>query len=74
MDKMFATSAGDSRGGNVTFSSFGQPTQVGDFVLGQEIGRGSFATVYKGHHTVQLSDGILASVLRLRLPCRMVDN
>lgn len=34
----------------------GQPAMgsiVGDFHLGQEIGRGSFAVVFKGHHLVR---------------------
>jgi serine/threonine-protein kinase ULK/ATG1 len=29
-----------------------EATQVGDYIVEYEIGRGSFATVYKGHHKV----------------------
>ena len=32
-----------------------EASQVGDYIVEYEIGRGSFATVYKGHHKVGLA-------------------
>lgn len=41
-----SSAAGASQAGHKTF-------QVGDYVIGSEIGKGSFATVYKCYHTVR---------------------
>jgi len=44
---MAARPSGGNNGGGVQ-----NDLVVGHYRIGSEIGRGSFATVYKGHHTV----------------------
>lgn len=46
---------GSGSGTTATGSGSGHKDRVGDYVLGGEIGRGSFATVYKGYKSVSTS-------------------
>ncbi|KAF9899381.1 Serine/threonine-protein kinase, partial [Lobosporangium transversale] len=48
--------------------------QVGDYIVEQEIGRGSFATVYKGHHRVTKELVAIKSVLRSKLTKKLLEN
>ncbi|KAI8358657.1 kinase-like domain-containing protein [Mortierella sp. GBAus27b] len=47
---------------------------VGDYVVEHEIGRGSFATVYKGYHKVTKEAVAIKSVLRSKLTKKLLEN
>ncbi|KAG0202226.1 Serine/threonine-protein kinase [Mortierella sp. GBA30] len=51
-----------------------EATQVGDYVVEYEIGRGSFATVYKGYHRVTKEPVAIKSVLRSKLTKKLLEN
>ncbi|KAF9437088.1 Serine/threonine-protein kinase [Entomortierella beljakovae] len=51
-----------------------QTTQVGDYIVEHEIGRGSFATVYKGHHRITKDPVAIKSVLRSKLTKKLLEN
>ncbi|KAF9119390.1 Serine/threonine-protein kinase [Mortierella sp. 14UC] len=51
-----------------------EATQVGDYIVEHEIGRGSFATVYKGHHRVTKEPVAIKSVLRSKLTKKLLEN
>ncbi|KAG0301132.1 Serine/threonine-protein kinase [Dissophora globulifera] len=48
--------------------------QVGDYVVEYEIGRGSFATVYKGYHKTTKEPVAIKSVLRSKLTKKLLEN
>ncbi|KAJ1910143.1 Serine/threonine-protein kinase [Tieghemiomyces parasiticus] len=48
--------------------------RVGDYVLGTEIGRGSFATVYKGYNKVTSQTVAIKSVGRSQLTKKLLEN
>ncbi|KAG0313001.1 Serine/threonine-protein kinase [Dissophora globulifera] len=48
--------------------------QVGDYVVEYEIGRGSFATVYKGYHKATKEPVAIKSVLRSKLTKKLLEN
>lgn len=47
-----AAAGGSDAAGSGTGSGSGHKDRIGDYHLGGEIGRGSFATVYKGYKSV----------------------
>ncbi|KAG0010988.1 Serine/threonine-protein kinase, partial [Entomortierella chlamydospora] len=47
---------------------------VGDYIVEHEIGRGSFATVYKGHHRITKESVAIKSVLRSKLTKKLLEN
>ncbi|EEB09058.1 ULK/ULK protein kinase Atg1 [Schizosaccharomyces japonicus yFS275] len=47
---------------------------VGPYTIGSEIGRGSFATVYKGRHSVTKEAVSIKSVLRKKLTKKLLEN
>lgn len=50
-------------------------TSIGDYVIGPEIGKGSFATVYKGHHCRTHAAVAVKSVVRSKLKSKkLVEN
>ncbi|KAF9087797.1 Serine/threonine-protein kinase, partial [Mortierella sp. AM989] len=49
-------------------------TLVGDYIVEHEIGRGSFATVYKGHHRITKESVAIKSVLRSKLTKKLLEN
>ncbi|RIB16110.1 kinase-like domain-containing protein [Gigaspora rosea] len=49
-------------------------TSVGDYIVGSEIGRGSFATVYKGFHKKNKNLVAIKSVLRSKLTKKLLEN
>ncbi|KAI1314619.1 Serine/threonine-protein kinase [Mortierella claussenii] len=49
-------------------------SQVGDYVVEHEIGRGSFAIVYKGYHRVTKESVAIKSVLRSKLTKKLLEN
>ncbi|KAF9325491.1 Serine/threonine-protein kinase [Podila minutissima] len=51
-----------------------EATQVGDYIVEYEIGRGSFATVYKGHHKTTKEPVAIKSVLRSKLTKKLLEN
>ncbi|KAF9106999.1 Serine/threonine-protein kinase [Mortierella sp. GBA35] len=51
-----------------------EATQVGDYIVEHEIGRGSFATVYKGHHKVTKEPVAIKSVLRSKMTKKLLEN
>ncbi|KAG0270902.1 Serine/threonine-protein kinase [Linnemannia exigua] len=51
-----------------------EATQVGDYIVEYEIGRGSFATVYKGHHRVTKEPVAIKSVLRSKMTKKLFEN
>ncbi|KAG0380146.1 Serine/threonine-protein kinase [Mortierella sp. AD032] len=51
-----------------------EATQVGDYIVEYEIGRGSFATVYKGHHRVTKEPVAIKSVLRSKMTKKLLEN
>ncbi|KAG0050369.1 Serine/threonine-protein kinase ulk2, partial [Linnemannia elongata] len=51
-----------------------EATQVGDYIVEYEIGRGSFATVYKGHHRLTKEPVAIKSVLRSKLTKKLLEN
>ncbi|KAG0352791.1 Serine/threonine-protein kinase, partial [Gamsiella multidivaricata] len=51
-----------------------EATQVGDYIVEHEIGRGSFATVYKGYHRVTKEPVAIKSVLRSKLTKKLLEN
>ncbi|KAF9186551.1 Serine/threonine-protein kinase [Haplosporangium sp. Z 767] len=57
-----------------TAKSAPETSQVGDYVVEQEIGRGSFATVYKGYHKVTKEPVAIKSVLRSKLTKKLLEN
>ncbi|KAJ1652620.1 Serine/threonine-protein kinase [Dispira simplex] len=48
--------------------------RVGDYVLGTEIGRGSFATVYKGYNKVTSETVAIKSVSRSQLTKKLLES
>ncbi|KAJ1968928.1 Serine/threonine-protein kinase [Dispira parvispora] len=48
--------------------------RVGDYVLGTEIGRGSFATVYKGYNKVTSETVAIKSVARSQLTKKLLES
>ncbi|KAJ1972538.1 Serine/threonine-protein kinase [Dimargaris xerosporica] len=48
--------------------------RVGDYVLGTEIGRGSFATVYKGYNKLTNATVAIKSVSRSQLTKKLLEN
>ncbi|KAF8945725.1 Serine/threonine-protein kinase [Haplosporangium gracile] len=57
-----------------TVKAVSEATQVGDYIVEYEIGRGSFATVYKGHHRVTKEPVAIKSVLRSKLTKKLLEN
>ncbi|GJJ68172.1 serine/threonine-protein kinase ULK2 [Entomortierella parvispora] len=51
-----------------------ETTQVGDYIVEYEIGRGSFATVYKGFHKSTKEPVAIKSVLRSKLTKKLLEN
>ncbi|KAF9354257.1 Serine/threonine-protein kinase [Mortierella sp. AD094] len=51
-----------------------QVNQVGDYIVEHEIGRGSFATVYKGYHRITKESVAIKSVLRSKLTKKLLEN
>ncbi|KAG0049829.1 Serine/threonine-protein kinase [Gryganskiella cystojenkinii] len=51
-----------------------ETTQVGDYIVEYEIGRGSFATVYKGYHKFTKEPVAIKSVLRSKLTKKLLEN
>ncbi|KAF9980750.1 Serine/threonine-protein kinase [Mortierella antarctica] len=51
-----------------------ETSQVGDYIVEYEIGRGSFATVYKGYHRVTKEPVAIKSVLRSKLTKKLLEN
>ena len=50
-------------------------TTIGDYTLGPEIGKGSFATVYKCHHSKTHAAVAVKSVVRSKLKSKkLVEN
>ncbi|KAG0252225.1 Serine/threonine-protein kinase [Mortierella polycephala] len=57
-----------------TAKSTPETSQVGGYVVEHEIGRGSFATVYKGYHKVTKEPVAIKSVLRSKLTKKLLEN
>ncbi|KAG9293853.1 hypothetical protein G9A89_019191 [Geosiphon pyriformis] len=51
-----------------------EPPSVGNYFVGVEIGRGSFATVYKGHHKKTHAVVAIKSVSRSKLTKKLLEN
>ncbi|KAF9374260.1 Serine/threonine-protein kinase [Podila verticillata] len=51
-----------------------EASQVGDYIVEYEIGRGSFATVYKGYHKTTKEPVAIKSVLRSKLTKKLLEN
>nr|CAG8571237.1 1539_t:CDS:10 [Entrophospora candida] len=47
---------------------------VGNYIVGNEIGRGSFATVYKGYHKKTKENVAIKSVSRSKLTKKLLEN
>ncbi|ORY34580.1 hypothetical protein BCR39DRAFT_116114 [Naematelia encephala] len=52
----------------------GNKGRVGNYVLGEEIGSGSFATVYKGHRSKSKVPIAIKTVLRQKLTSKLLEN
>ncbi|BEJ11706.1 hypothetical protein CspHIS471_0201660 [Cutaneotrichosporon sp. HIS471] len=48
--------------------------RIGNYVVGQEIGRGSFATVYLGHRSKSKTPVAIKAVSRQKLTSKLLDN
>ncbi|KAM0789543.1 hypothetical protein ACM66B_000357 [Microbotryomycetes sp. NB124-2] len=48
--------------------------RIGPYVIGEEIGRGSFATVYKGHRKDNKAPVAIKSVIRSKLTTKLLEN
>jgi serine/threonine-protein kinase ULK/ATG1 len=55
-------------------ATFEQSSTIGHYKIGIEIGRGSFATVYKGVHTISGQYVAIKSVLRSKLTRKLLEN
>ncbi|KAK4054701.1 Serine/threonine-protein kinase [Microbotryomycetes sp. JL221] len=57
-----------------TTTSQDDEDRIGPYVIGAEIGRGSFATVYKGHRKDNNAPVAIKSVIRSKLTTKLLEN